>query len=53
MFIVSQIYPLSALIFIDDKIVKIGNMYKKKKKKRKKVTAGNPEILVFNSNPDN
>lgn len=52
MFIVSQIYPLSALIFID-KIVKIGNMYKKKKKKRKKVTAGNPEILVFNSNPDN
>lgn len=52
MFIVSQIYPLSTLIFIDDKIVKIGNMYKKKKK-RKKVTAGNPEILVFNSNPDN
>lgn len=35
MFIVSQIYPLSALIFIDDKIVKIGNMYKKKKKKKK------------------
>lgn len=35
MFIVSQIYPLSTLIFIDDKIVKIGNMYKKKKKKKK------------------
>lgn len=35
MFIVSQIYSLSTLIFIDDKIVKIGNMYKKKKKKKK------------------
>lgn len=35
MFIVSQIYPLSTLIFIDDKIVKIGNMYKKKKKEKK------------------
>lgn len=40
MFIVSQIYPLSALIFIDDKIVKIGNMYKKKKKKKKKGNRG-------------